>query len=42
MYININRKKNAFPGWTSKFEEKAKVTMTLDTEKGELTIFDSQ
>ena len=43
IYINIiNRIKNAFPGWTSAFEIGKPVTMTLDTEKGELTLFNSE
>ena len=43
IYINIiNRTKNAFPGWTSLFKENSIVTMTLDTEKGELTLFSSE
>ena len=33
---------NAFPGWTSLLKENKPVTMTLDTEKGELTIFDPE
>ena len=43
IYINIiNRTKNAFPGWTSAFKVNSIVTMTLDTEKGELTLFNSE
>ena len=43
VYINIiNRTENAFPGWTSVFEIGKPVTMTLDTEKGELTLFSSE
>ena len=38
----MHRIDKAFSGWTSLFIANKPVTMTLDTEKGELTLFDQQ